>query len=137
MRGNETAMKARAAAVLLVLAVLPGCGTGADDRDARSAATRFEAAIQAHDGAAACDQLSDDASSKLESSEKKPCGKAILSIELKPSRAVVETSVWVTSAQVRLAHDTLFLDETPRGWKISAAGCKPQPEKPYDCELEG
>jgi hypothetical protein len=130
-------MKARMAAILLALPALSGCGAGAGERDARMTAGRFEAAIQARDGAAACRQLSDSASSKLESSEKKPCEEAILSVGLKPSRAVVDSSVWVTSAQVRLAHDTLFLDDTSRGWRISAAGCRPQPGQPYDCELEG
>jgi hypothetical protein len=39
---------------------------------------------------------------------------------------------------VKLAGDTLFLDQTSTGWKISAAGCRlTSPDEPYDCELEG
>jgi hypothetical protein len=114
-----------AAALMLVAPVaLAGCGTGADERAARGSVSRFESAIAAKDGAAACHELSSKTSSSLESSEKKPCEQAILSAGLKPSRAVRDASVWVTGAQVKLDGDTLFLDDTATGWKISAAGCK-------------
>ena len=46
-------------------------------------------------------------------------------------------STWVTSGQVVLDGDTLFLDDTSRGWKVAAAGCRPTaPREPYDSELE-
>jgi hypothetical protein len=116
---------------------LTGCGTGGDESAARSSVDRFEAAIEARDGPAACEQLSEQTSSKLEGSEKRPCEQAILSVELTPSREVVDASVWVTRAQVKLDGDTVFLDETTQGWKVSAAGCTPTtPDQPYDCELE-
>jgi hypothetical protein len=122
----------------LALVALAGCGTGADERAARGSVSRFEAAIAAKDGAAACHELSSKATSSLESSAKKPCEQAILSAGVKPSRAVRDASVWVTGAQVKLAGDTLFLDDTAKGWKISAAGCKlSSPDEPYDCDLEG
>ena len=82
----------------LAALALAGCGTGADERAARASVDRFEAAIQAKDGGGACRQLSDDASSKLESSESKACDQAILSVQLTPSRAVTDASVWVTGA---------------------------------------
>jgi hypothetical protein len=124
--------------MVLALAALAGCGTGADERAARGSVSHFEAAIAAKDGAAACHELSSKATSSLESSAKKPCEQAILSAGLKPSRAVRDASVWVTGAQVKLAGDTLFLDDTAKGWKISAAGCKlSSPDEPYDCDLEG
>jgi hypothetical protein len=124
--------------VAIALVALAGCGTGSDERDARGAVDRFEAAVEARDGAGACEELSEEASSKLEGEKKQPCELAILSVELTPSREVVDASVWVTGAQVELDGDTLFLDETSQGWKISAAGCRPTtPNEPYDCELEG
>lgn len=127
-----------AAVALVGLLALAGCGTGGDLREARGSVDRFEAAIEAKDGAAACEELSEDTSSSLESSEKKPCEQAILSVELTPSRSIVDSDVWVTGAQVKVNGDTLFLDETTQGWKISAAGCKAtSPDAPYDCELEG
>jgi photosystem II stability/assembly factor-like uncharacterized protein len=122
---------------LLALVALAGCGTGADEHAARRSVSRFEAAIAAKDGTAACHELSSKTTSSVESSEKKPCEQAILSVGLKPSRAVEDASVWVTGAQVKLGGDTLFLDDTAKGWKISAAGCKlSSPDEPYDCDLE-
>jgi hypothetical protein len=130
--------RARALALVAALIALSGCGTGTDERDARGAVDRFEAAIQARDGAGACEELSEETSSKLEGQQKKPCERAILSVELSPSRQVVDASVWVTGAQVQLDGDTIFLDETSQGWKIDAAGCEAKGEsEPYDCELEG
>jgi hypothetical protein len=125
-------------AALLALSALTGCGTASDESAARHSVDRFEAAIRAKDGAAACHELSQAASSSLESSEKKPCEQAIVGAGLKPARTVKDASVWVTGAQVKLDGDTLFLDKVSTGWRISAAGCKlMSPDEPYDCELEG
>jgi hypothetical protein len=124
--------------LLLALLALTGCGTGADESAARRSVARFEQAIGAKDGAAACHELSQSASSSLETSEKKPCEQAVLAVGLKPARTVHDASVWVTGAQVKLDGDTVFLDETASGWKVSAAGCKlMSPDEPYDCQLEG
>ena len=94
-------------ACLLPLA-LAGCGAGERADDAVAVAERFHAALEAGDGRAACEELSEETASKLEQQEKKPCEEAIVELEL------------------------------PKGWKISAAGCREvRPEHPYDCELEG
>jgi hypothetical protein len=125
-------------AALAAAVALGGCGTAAGERDARASVERFEAALQKEDGAAACRELSSRTRSSLESDEKKPCDEAIGETDVKPSPPIEKLSVWVTGAQVRLGGDTLFMDETAEGWKISAAGCKPQGgDQPYDCELEG
>ncbi|MGA4845294.1 hypothetical protein ACOBQB_03065 [Streptomyces sp. G5(2025)] len=34
-------------------------------------------------------------------------------------------------AHVVTDRDTLFLPSFPGGWKVTAAGCTPRPEKPY------
>jgi hypothetical protein len=87
-------------------------------------------------GERACSRLSEQAASRLERSAGQPCDEAVLELGLSESE-VVETSVWVTSAQVSLrTGDTVFLDETASGWRIGAAGCDPVPGLPYDCELE-
>jgi hypothetical protein len=124
--------------VIALAAALTGCGTAAGERQATASVARFEAAIQAKDGAGACKELSSDTSSSLESDEKKPCEEAILGTDVKPAHGVRDVSIWVTGGQVKLDGDTLFLDDTASGWKISAAGCKlSSPDEPYDCELEG
>jgi hypothetical protein len=50
---------------------------------------------------------------------------------------VLQTSVWGDEAQVRLAGDTLFLTRTGAGWKVTAAGCRPNGDLPYECRVEG
>ena len=46
--------------------------------------------------------------------------------------------VYSTDAAVELLRgDTVFLQDTAEGWRIDAAGCRPQAHgKPADCELE-
>jgi hypothetical protein len=134
-------MGRRSLALLLCLAValLAGCGSERDQEAARVAA-RFYSAVAAKDGAAACSQLSEDAVAKLESEEKASCPEAVLELDLKlPAGRERSTDVYLTSAKVDLAGaDSVFLDQTNDGWRISAAGCRPQAgeEKPYECEVE-
>jgi hypothetical protein len=133
-----------ARAPLLVLAVLAAglcTGCGASDRapDAAGVVERFQTALGSRDGKSACAQLSEETARKLQQQERRPCEQAILDLQLPTGGAVARTSVYVTSAYVSLAEGpTLFLDEAPEGWEISAAGCRASaPEMPYDCELEG
>jgi hypothetical protein len=123
------------AATLALLAA--GCGTSDSRRDARAVVERFGSAVERKDGRAACEELSEDAASQLEKSEGEPCEKAVLTLKLSPG-APTRVEVYVTSAEVvRAGGEAAFLDQTPEGWRISAAGCKPQgPDMPYDCELE-
>jgi hypothetical protein len=129
--------RAASLACLLTLA-LAGCGTTNREDDAGAVAQRFHAALASGDGRAACRELNEETSSKLEQQEKKPCAKAILSLQLPKGGSVADTRVYVTSALSTLAEGgTDFLDEGPDGWRVSAAGCKPTaPKQPYDCELE-
>jgi len=101
-------------------------------------AHRFHAALEARDGQAACDELSEETASKLEDQEKKPCEDAILSLDLTKGGTVADSRVELNSAFAQISEGgTDFLDEGPHGWMVSAAGCEPTaPSKPYDCELE-
>ncbi|HEX6582752.1 MAG TPA: hypothetical protein VF056_04045 [Thermoleophilaceae bacterium] len=132
-------MRPRAAslACLLVLA-LTGCGTADREDDAAAVAERFHSALEAGDGKAACAELNPETASTLERQEQKPCEEAILRLELPKGGSVADSRVYVTSAFAKLAEGgSDFLDEGPRGWRVSAAGCEPTaPSQPYDCELE-
>jgi hypothetical protein len=124
------------ALVAVAATALVGCGTSGSERDAKATVQRFYAALQSHDGAAACAQLTNGARSSLQQQEKEPCAKAIVSLQLSPA-SPSKAQVVVTSAIVRTDKDeTAFLDQTSKGWRISDAGCKKNPGQPYDCELE-
>jgi hypothetical protein len=128
-------------AVVACLVALPlaACGTADRASDAAAVTERFHAALDANDGRAACEELSEDTASKLEQQEEKPCEEAILELELPKGGTVTVREVEVRSAYTELsAGGADFLNEGAEGWKISAAGCRPTaPEQPYDCLLEG
>jgi hypothetical protein len=57
---------------------------------------------------------------------------------LQPSVGEVRSvSVWGDQAQAQLADDTLFLTRTGGGWKVVAAGCTPNGDRPYQCQVDG
>ena len=116
-------------AVIPVLIALPlaGCGTSDDERQARDAAVRFYRAVAAHDGTAACAELSQSAARTIA-----PCARAVTGLDLHGGR-VTRTRVYITNAMVELAGgDVVFLGREPTGWKVSAAGCRFVGGKPRD-----
>jgi hypothetical protein len=125
--------------LLLVVPLLAGCGTS-DDRDqARATTERFFAALDHHDGATACRQLTAAAAQALADQESKPCDEAVTSLDVSPGR-ITGVEVYVTNGKVDLSsRESVFLDRSPSGWKIGAVGCahddKPA-DHPYNCELE-
>jgi len=122
----------------LTLGSLVGCGAGGEDERAGRVAEEFYSAVAAGDGPRACAQLSESTLSELEKDEMSPCRRAVTELELSGA-AVERSTVYVTSALVELrGGDRVFLDRTPEGWKVSAAGCKPEggEEQPDDCEVE-
>jgi hypothetical protein len=135
---------ARASACVVVAAVaalpgLAGCGSSGRGDDAAATAERFQRALQQRDGETACAQLDDDTEGKLEQEQGKPCPRAIFELELPTGGTAASARVYVTSASVTLEQGgTLFLSESPNGWEVSSAGCRPtSPELPLDCSLEG
>lgn len=126
-----------ACAALVVVGA--GCGSAERERAATAVTERFHAALQDGDGARACEELTQAASSSLERSRERPCAEAILGLALPPGGQVASARVFVTSAVTRLAEGaTTFLEKGSHGWEISAAGCEPTlPDQPYECDLEG
>jgi hypothetical protein len=114
-----------------------GCGTGTDRDQARAAAETLYAAVQAGDGQGACRQLSPQARQELEGQEQSECPDAILELELIGSE-VERVEVFLNEAAVHLVGgDTVFLDETKQGWRVSALGCQERaPAQPADCEVQ-
>jgi hypothetical protein len=125
--------------VVLVAVLFASCGSAERGRDAASVSNHFHAALEAGDGAEACEQLSGETASKLEESEGAPCEEAILDLDLPTGATSASAEVYVTSAYIDLADaGSVFLDKGREGWKVSAAGCRPPAaDLPFECELEG
>ena len=125
----------RPAFVVAVGLVLAGCGPGAEQESAAAAARDFLAAAGRQDGPAACELLSPAARKSLETSDS-PCATEIVGLGLR-ERGVPSVSVWGDSAVARFTGDTVFLQKFPAGWRVTGAGCRPQADHPYDCDVEG
>jgi hypothetical protein len=119
-----------AGAVLLV-----GCGTsGSAPRDV---AVRFYEAVEAGQGATACDLLAPESRREIQQSTREPCAEALRSEDLPVPGRVVETARFGNQAQVRFDRDTAFVAEFDDGWRLVAAGCTPREPLPYDCTISG
>lgn len=117
-------------------AVVIGFVRTGDDPAVTRTANRFSAAIRQHDGAAACAQLAAAAVKALEQQEQEKCEKAVLEVGLKGGR-VSRSDVAERSAKADVGQDgSVFLEQTRKGWLITAFGCKPVKARPYDCEVE-
>ncbi|MFJ6785754.1 hypothetical protein [Streptomyces yangpuensis] len=127
-----------AMAVAATVVVLGGCGASAPRLDgARRAATAFEETLARADYNAACELLAPQTRQQLEQDSDKPCGPALADEKLPTADPVRTTQMYGRQALLQLDGDTLFLSQFDDGWKIVAAGCRPQPGKPYRCSLKG
>jgi hypothetical protein len=129
----------RRLAVLLPVVAVLGCGTSGDRDQARAAAERLYAAVADGDGGGACAQLSPKLREELTSQEQSSCEDAILELDLQAEGARAErVEVFITEAAVHLeGGDTVFLDDTRQGWRVSAVGCRAQqPATPAQCEVQ-
>jgi hypothetical protein len=129
---------ARVTVACMCLLLASGCGTGTSERDISNAVQRFQGALAADDGEAGCAELTASTRRALESDEQERCSDALLGLELAGGGAAAKIEVAITSARAQVpARGSLFLDQTPVGWRIGAAGCAPdRPGLPFDCELE-
>ena len=127
-------------AVALAAVALSGCGRGDDRAQARAVTERFFAALERDDGERACALLSPDTRAEVQSQEEKPCREAITGLGLEGAR-VTRLQVFVGNAKADLADgESVFLGSTPRGWRVSAAGCSPlagkPADRPFDCTVQ-
>ena len=122
-----------AAHCLAAAALLTGCA-GLEEDDVAQVAGAFEDSATAP--ADRCALLAPMTLETLGSDESAPCADSTSQIPLRGG-AVEAVEVWGGDAQVRLSGDTVFLTETPSGWRVTAAACEPRGELPYDCQVEG
>jgi hypothetical protein len=126
----------RRTALVAAALLLTGCSSGHGD-DVEQTVDDFGAAWEAQDGAAVCDLLAPVTQEEVESSTGMACAEGVLELDVPPPGGVTDVQVFATAAQVRAETDTVFLSQYDGGWRVLAAGCEPQGERPYDCELKG
>ena len=127
--GRTGALLAAGALVLL------GSGCASAERpDVERVATSFE--DPSGGPQARCDLLMPQTLEQLEEQLQTSCAEGIGDVTLQGG-VVERVAVWGGDAQVQLSGDTLFLTNSRSGWRIAAAVCTPQPEGPYDCQVEG
>jgi hypothetical protein len=129
-------MSFRVAGVAAMLCLAAGCGSAERESGPTSVAEEFSQALADGDAAAACASLAEETLESLTMPEDQDCETALASLDL-PSGTVQEVAVWGDRAQVRTDADVLFLTEFTSGWKVTAAGCEAQGERPYQCEVSG
>ncbi|GGQ01644.1 hypothetical protein [Streptomyces roseolilacinus] len=128
--------------LVVLAAAVSACGTLPERRDEVTAeVTRFEQALGAGRHDRLCAAFAPATREELEQSAKSRCeqaiGQAIEERELPAAGAVREVDVYGDQARVVLEQDTVFLARFPAGWKVTAAGCAPRPQRPYECEIKG
>ncbi|MFC9847973.1 hypothetical protein ACFWFF_12495 [Streptomyces sp. NPDC060223] len=128
----------RGSGLLVALLVLSGCGgTGARGADATTAVEAFERAVTSGRALAACALLAPETRDELEDSGRMTCVAALGEEQLPEGGPVRSVDVYGRQAMVTLRNDTLFLSQFPGGWRVVAAGCEPERDRPYKCQVKG
>lgn len=123
------------AAVIVVVAMVTGCGTGGRQAGSATAAEDFLNAVGSGDARTACALLAPDTRQSLTSGGT-PCAAALTELHLPAGELTGETSVWADRALARTSSDTIFLVELATGWRVAAAGCTHRTAESYRCALE-
>lgn len=124
---------ARALLLAGLLLAAAGCASGEEPSVEQVAADFSDPGT---DPAARCALLSPSTAAALEEDEGAECAAAVGEVPA-GTGPVASVEVWGGEAQVKLAGDTMFLTETPSGWRITAADCRPSAAGPYECRMEG
>ena len=123
-------------AVLALAALLVGCGTASSEQASQRVVNRFQSALGDGDVIRACTLLTAHLKDALASEDGESCPESLADLRLNGLGRATNSRVYITSALVTVSGGgDAFLDETPRGWRISAAGCTRSGER-YECRLE-
>lgn len=117
---------------------LAGCSSlGPDEAAAADVALDFSGALTDGDGSRACELMTEATRTELEQSSKEPCDTAVLAEDIPSAEQVLDIAAYGRNARVVLDGDVVFLSVANGGWRVIAAGCRLQPQAPYDCVLTG
>jgi hypothetical protein len=126
-----------AAVAAVAACALAGCSAqGSSQGDAAGAAAVRFSTLARSDAVAACTLLAPQTISELQKGSA-TCAKGLRDADPPAGGRLREVEVYGLDAIARLDADTVFLARFARGWRVTAAGCTPQPEGPYDCDITG
>jgi hypothetical protein len=130
-------MRVRAAVIAACCSLLlAACGTAASERASERVVNRFQSALGDGDVIRACTLLTVHLKDALARDDGETCPETLAGLRLNGLGRATDSRVYITSALVTVTGGgDAFLDETPRGWRISAAGCTRSGER-YECRLE-
>ena len=126
--------------IALLTGLLTSCSADDGPEDgAAAAAVAFYTHLAADEPTAACSLLSSSTRTELESSAEAPCEQAVVEEDLPAPGGMRSASRFGAMAQVRFAHDVVFLSRYGDGWHVVAAGCglATSPAGTYDCAVTG
>jgi hypothetical protein len=124
-----------AVATIAVLLAVAGCapeGTAAAD-----AAREFHQALSGSEWSAACSLLQSGTREKTAREQEGSCEDHLRNLRIQESGTVTRTEIYGRGAFVEFENDAVFLAAAEGGWKITAAGCTPNGDAPYTCEVGG
>jgi hypothetical protein len=131
----------RTVLALLAAAALTGCGSG-QDAAVEAAARSFDAALRGGEPGRACAALAPSTRTELEDTTGQECAQALADRGLVALERVGSVQRYGRQAAVEVhgpadEADTWFLSRFDGRWLVVAASCRPCPELPYDCDVEG
>jgi hypothetical protein len=134
---TNTARYAAGLAAAAALLAVSGCSGQGSVEDGLAAATaeRFAQEVTS-DPEAACALLAPRTRMDLEET-RGPCAQSLPQQDLPEGGRSREAEVYGKDAVVHLEKDTLFLARFDTGWRVTAAGCTPAGDQPYDCDVKG
>jgi hypothetical protein len=114
-------------------------GCSAEGTAATGAAVAFHRAVAGSDTATACSLLQPHTRDETaRSGDSGTCEEQLKKAKLSDPGRVLRTEQYGQNAFVQFENDAVFLAVSEGGWKVTAAGCKPNSEDaPYTCEVGG
>jgi hypothetical protein len=112
----------------------------APDRTAAAAAAaeEFHRALIAGNVSGACSLLQAETREKTAGNgDAGSCESGLRGQELADAGKIVHTDIYGRNALVEFEKDTVFLTASKDGWKVTAAGCTPNGDAPFLCEVGG
>jgi hypothetical protein len=106
----------------------------AENADASRAALAFDRSLGSP--ARACRMLAPGTLAELQDTFGR-CRHSLPQQELPAATDLRDVDVYGKDAIVRLDRDVIFLALFDDGWRVTAAGCTPRPDRPFTCTLKG